>query len=423
MWPFKKLAADPVPVKIIGDEPDEDPIIKTQKSHVELQYRKAIGGWSPERAQKAAMSAEGGEIQSLADLVEAILTDDRVDGVLATRTHGLLGLPLTFVGGSEESRQYMQGAGDAPGEWWQMHDEAELVRLMAWGLVLGVGVAQRVQLPRVIGQPYRYKIETWSPRWLRYSYDHGWSILTAEGEQPIVPGDGRWILFTPYGAKKPWSWGKWNALVFPWLLKRFALEDRANHSQIMGSPFLLGMVGKGSTEKQRSKFLRQLNGLGRAGKFVLPDGWDLQIREATGRNWQIYTEQAEWADQAITITLSGQLVTTEGTTGFSSGNIHDQIKADMIRFDAERLSSTLREQSLLPWAWANHGDPQAAPWPQWETKRPKDEGDQASAIATLGDGIVKLNEALRTQGIEVDARELVSRFGVPIKEIANVTDA
>src|SRR5690606_16411407 len=122
-----------------------------------------------------------------------------------------------------------------------------------------------------------------------------------------------WILFTPYGEHRPWSGGKWRSLVFPWLLKRFALEDRANYSETAGQPVKVGESPEGSTENQRIDFQNQLANLGRNGAITLPEGWDFKIVEASSTNWQIYSESVKWADDAITIVLAGQTVTTEGS--------------------------------------------------------------------------------------------------------------
>lgn len=358
----------------------------------------------------------------LADLCETILTDDRVDGVLQTRTHGLLGLPISFDGGSAKAIEVLRGKTNQPGEWWRMHEESELVKLLAWGIIMGIGLAQRVALPRAPGQLQRYRLEVWSPRWLRYRYYPGtgsrWVVLTQQGEQPVVAGDGEWIVFQPYGQTRPWSSGKWNALAFPWLLKRYSLEDRANHSQVLGSPLWVGKTGPGSTQKQRDKYLAQLRSIGKNGKLVLPDGWDMQLRESTGNTSIIYENQITWADKAITVILAGQLVTTEGTSGFSSGNVHDQIKDDLLRFDAARFESCLREQSLIPWARHNFGKAAAAPWPKWNTDRPADQAAEATTMKALGDAIATLDKALSPHGVRVDVAALVQKFNIPTEAVA-----
>jgi phage gp29-like protein len=384
----------------------------------ELLHRPNLTGWTPDRVNRAIENADSGSLIDLADLVETLFRDDRISGVLSTITHGLLGLPIDFVGGNASARKSLAGEGtiDRDGEWWQMHQEQELTKLMKWGLILGVGLAQRIELPRVVGQPHRYRIETWSPRWLQYFHkpQNGtrWKVTTEEGQEPIAPGDGEWIIFTPYGARRPWAEGIWAALAFPWLLKRFSLEDRANYSETLGNPIGVGTTTKGSSEKQREKYLRQLRALGKASKIVLPEGWDYKLIEATGKSWEIYENQVAWADQAMTIALAGQIVTTEGTSGFSAGNIFDAIKQDLIRFYAETFSSCLRKQSLEPWAMINFGSHKAAPWPQWQTKKPPDNDKKAKGLSDIGDAIAKLTASLAPYGLKPDVEKILTDFGI-----------
>jgi hypothetical protein len=394
-------------------------VVSPRSAHRELWHRPELTGWTPERVESARQLADGGNLLELSDLVETLLRDDRVTGVMSTRTHGLLGLPVEFKGGSEKARECLAGSGPGEGEFWDLHDEAELVKLLTWGLVLGIGLAQRVELPRVAGRPHRYRIETWSPRWLSYFHQKAngthWRVLTDAGLQPLVPGDGEWILFTPYGSRRPWAEGLWRAIAFPWLLKRFSLEDRANFSEVLGSPIWVGSTKNGATEKQRSKFLSQLRNLGKQGKIVLPEGWDMQLKEATGKTWEIFNNQIAWSDAAIAVALAGQLVTTEGTSGFSDGNIFDAIKTDLIRFDAERLATALRQQSLEPWARVNYGSPTAAPRPKWKVKRPIDPKERADQINGLGAAITALDAALKPHGLKVDAATLVADYDIPVK--------
>jgi phage gp29-like protein len=385
----------------------------------ELQYSVEGSGWTPDRVTQAFQSAEGGILSQLSDLVETMLTDDRIDGVLSTRTHGLLGLPLRFEQGDTEARDWL-----ASGEWTEMHPESELVRLLQWGIVGGVGLAQRIPLPRLVGEKQRYYLETWSPRWL--SWDHmanAWRVQTTKGPE-LVAGP-RWVLFEPYGSNRPWAAGKWRSLAFPWLLKRFALEDRANFSEVLGTPTRVGMAPQGATDPQRKAFQSKLKNLGRNGVITLPDGWDFKVVESGGSTViNLFAEEIAWADQAITIVLAGQIVTTEGTQGFSSGVVQDRIRGELIRFDAERLAATLHEQSLKPWAMLNWGSFAAAPRLHWNTERPTDLLNQATTYETLSRAIKGLNEALVASGSEIDTAALATKYGIPVmaskQEVARV---
>jgi hypothetical protein len=192
----------------------------------DLQFRPSITGWTPDLVGLAGASADVGNMAPLADLVDAMFADDRVDGVLQTLTFGTLGLPLKFAGGDPELTRLLQGQSPVglDGEWNSMHPEPELTQFYNWGVMLGVGLAQRKPLPRLAGQPQRYRLKHWHPRFL--SYDHQgasgshWRVQTRQGIKRVVPG-GQFILFQPFGEQRPWNQGKWRRCAFPWLVKRF----------------------------------------------------------------------------------------------------------------------------------------------------------------------------------------------------------
>jgi hypothetical protein len=363
--------------------------------------------------------AETGQMIEVADLVETMFTDARIAGVLSTRTHGMLGMPLSFKDGDQEVTRALEGDAERrDGEWYYMHDESELAKLLSWGLVLGVGLAQRKELPRIMGQPHRYKIETWSPRWLTYfHYGFGqshWKVLTQNGLESLIPGDGNWILFQPYGARRPWGEGLWRKLVFPWLLKHYSMEDRANFSEVLGSPVWVGNTAHGGTEKQRANYLAQLRGLGKNGKIVLPEGWSLELKEAAGAGKQgdVFSQQIDFSNEEITIALAGQTVTTEGTPGFSDGGPQQRIAQNLMRFDAARMSTCLHDQSLEPWAKINWGLGASAPRPEWDTEEPEDISEKSDGLAKLGDAITKLDSALKFHGLKVDAQKIMQDFSI-----------
>lgn len=395
--------------------------VEAYASSRELWYRPTLSGWTPERIERAGAMADSGSLLELADLCETMMRDARISGVLQTRAHALLGMPLEFLDGDEKIRAVLEGdSEEKTGEWWHMFDESEAAKLLISGLLLGVGVSRRIQLPRLMGQPHRYRIETWSPRWLTYYHygfgDSHWKIQTQSGMESVIPGDGEWILFQPYGARRPWSEGLWKSLAFPWILKHFSMEDRANFSQVLGSPLWVGNTAHGGTEKQRKKFLSLLFGMGKNGKLVLPQGWDLQLREATsaGKSGDVFDQQIKFSNEEITIAIAGQTVTTEGTPGFSNGNPQEQIAQNLTRFDGERLTTCAHQQHLQPWSKINWGVTAQSPWPKYQTEKPQDITEKSDGLGKLGDALTKLDGALKVHGMKVDAKKIMQEFGVDV---------
>lgn len=407
------------PLPIYGS--DGKPVsLAARGALIELQSH-TVAEWTPAQVRAALRDADSGKLERVADLVEAIKGDDRVQGVLSTRSHGLLGLPLTFFGSDVQTQalegvRAQSGAKGIPGDWWAMFPEAELAQLVEWGILLGVGLAERVpSTEREIGARSTPRLKVWHPRWLRFDWaSQSWRLMTSEGEITITPGDGQWILYTPYGSNRPWTHGAWRPIAFAWVLKQFALHDRARHSEVQGSPTRVGTSPEGASEDSRKKFLRSLRAMGRDNAFVMPAGYDYKVIEASSRTWEIYGAQVEWADRAIAVTLTGQSVTTDGTKGFSNGNIHAAVKADLIQFTAESLTTCLHEQGLRPWANDNWGETVDVAHAHYDTDPPEDRKTQAEALGQLGDAVAKLDSALEKSGRRVNAVELIGSFGVPL---------
>lgn len=402
------------------DERDYDEDRRETPGTVAHLPTRSVAKWTPAEIDAALCEADAGNLMRAADLVETIMeADDRAKGVLETRTLGMLRLPLSFVGGSEQARIDLTGEGgsDRVGDWAHMHPDAELSQLIAWGIMLGVGLAQRVPLPRKLGARQLHAVETWHPRWLYQNvYSEQWRVSHRDGTSDVRAGDGQWIMYQPYGRVRPWARGAWRAIAFAWIVKQFALHDRSRFSEVYGQPIRVGIAPEGANERSRNRWLAALKNLGRDASMVLPPGYDLKLVSvgASEGGVEVFENQIQWADRAIAVVLAGQIVTTEGTPGFNTGSIHETIKADMIGFTAKSAAETLHEQSLRPWAGLNYGNADAAPSPQWDTALPEDQAKKVETYDKLGLAIGKLDDVLATSGVRVDALKLAESYGLPV---------
>lgn len=346
--------------------------------------------WAPRDIRHALEACSTGNLSRIADLAKDIGRDDRVRGVLSTRTLGMLGLPFSWEGAEPE-------------DWYALAPEAELNKLLAWGLLLGVGIAY----VHPNGQ-----LTAWHPHWTRYDWTADqWYVQIGSGEErPITPGDGSWILYMPYGEIEPWNEGLWTALAIPWLIKRYALHDRARASEVFGSAMIVGSASEGSTEDQRRKWLGELEALSRSSRLVLPDGYSLDLLEAQGQTSRIYDSAQKWADEAITICIAGQIVTTEGQSGFSRGDVHAAIAASLLSFGAETFSTCLHEQYIRP-VW------QLDSYPIWDTESPDRALQRAQTVQAFGTAVTTANAGLASYGQRVDAPLMAERAGIPLRAL------
>lgn len=372
---------------------------------------RVMSDWTPGLIRSAEIQADGGNLRYAADLCEALFTDDHIQGVLPTRTRGLLGLPLTFEeSGDGRRKKRAVKALQAEEDWWASYPEAELGKLLDWGIMLGVGLGRNDWTPRESGRVVP-KLENWHSRWLRFdSQSREWRLTVNQGDEiTIAPGDGQWILYTPQGAAKPWNRGAWRALSRWWLLKQYARDDFARHSEVHGTPLRVGMSTEGANSDDRAELAADLGELGRDTSLCLPNGYDLKLVEATAKTYEMFKMQIELANLAMSIALVGQNLTTNVQGGsLAAAKVHQQVRGDLIRSDGETASTTLHDQSLVHWAEFNFGDRNLAPWPQWATDPPEDSLAKAKTREAQGQAI----SALKAAGVKLDS--VLQEFGLEL---------
>lgn len=360
--------------------------------------------------------AEGGNLQLAAQLVEAMLGDGVVTGVLSTRTQGLVRLPLSFEGGAAPLRDRLQGVDDEPGtgDFWHLFPERERVKLLMWGIMLGVGIAEFVESEDPECLP---TLRTLEPQWLQYRWSEDqWYYLTlSEGLVPVNPGDGRWVMYFPYGQERPWLYGAWRACAFHWLQKQLASLDRGRWSGRLANGILWAESPQAGRHTEREGLLEFLLNMIGGPVTVLPEGWKLNLTESSGKGYEVWSKTIEDADKQIAIALSGQTITTFGTAGFSNGNIHSAIKADLIQSNADSLAECLRTQGLKNWAEACFGySADDAPYIRWDTTPPADLAQQAASISALMDVLQKATQYLGAYDMALDAKALADEFRLPL---------
>jgi len=359
--------------------------------------------WKPADLRSALALSEAGNLQLVSDLGAAIMRDDRVGAALGVRVLGMLSLPLSFTPADDSDRA--QRVASALSEDWGLISQG-LPQVLSWSIMLGVGLAV---VEWVEGPRRTPKLHPWSPRWLRWSEGQWWLELPDEGKRSAKPPD--WLIAMPYGEHAPWRHGAWQRCAIPWLVKAYAVQDWARYSEVHGTPARIGRKPPGASREEADRFARDLQQLGTNTSIVLPEGWNLELLEAKAATHETFQQQIEWADKALTIALLGQHLTTEVKgASLAAARVHEEVRADILRADAEATGRMLRNTLLAWWAEANFGDATLAPWPVWDTALPGEAKERAQQLFELGRAVMMWSQA----GAPLDVVAIAEREGVPL---------
>ena len=388
---------------------------------------RAITVITPALIRSAEIRADSGDLTLAADLCEWLFGDDRFSACMRTRLDAFVGVPVEFEKGKGKSARAAVRAVEADEDWWTLFPESEQRRLLQWGYTLGAAVGQLDYSARPeLGAREVPTFRVWSSRWLRKDTLSGkWFVRVAEGgttREVEASRENGFRLFLPYGTGRPWVYGLWRGNVRFALLKSFAIDDLGAYSNMHGHPawVVTPSANVPSNPSHRSELASDLSQLGAQSVIVLPQGFELDLVEATAKTWQVFDYQIKLANDSFAIGwLGGNLVTdVQGNAG-TGATAQTLVRLELRRWDNQVFSSFAHGELLTDWAGRNFGDTSAAPWPMRDVEPPADATADAAALGGLGDAISKMDAALvanaRARGAIVvrviDAEALVEGYG------------
>lgn len=180
-------------------------------------------------------------------------------------------------------------------------------------------------------------------------------------------------------------------LMLPYLYKNFSTRDFAEFLEIYGLPVRLGKYPTGAGDEEKRRLLQAVVEIGHNAAGIIPMGTEIDFESASAGTDVPFKVMLERMDAIQSKIIVGQTLTSgEGQHGTQAlGNVHNEVRLDILAADAELISGTLTSQLVAPMVLLNlaGANPRRLPRFHIEIEEPEDVkafADNMPALAGSG---------------------------------------
>lgn len=138
--------------------------------------------------------------------------------------------------------------------------------------------------------------------------------------------------------------GLHRALAFPYLFKHYGVNDFAEFLEIYGLPMRLGTYPHGASDNEKRKLAQAVAAIGHSAAGIVPDGQKIEFIEAVKGSADPFKTMIDWCENAISKVILGGTLTSQATGGTQTnalGNVHNEVRHDLLVSDAKQIASSL----------------------------------------------------------------------------------
>lgn len=366
-------------------------------------------GLTPERLAAILQRAEDGDVTAQSELLSQMeQRDGHLASVLRTRKRAVAGLPWTVEAASDKRRdrqiaEYCTSV---------LKNIPRLRRALVLALdAIAKGYSfTEIDWRQAPGRVWVAGLVFRPPHWFNPDQVRPdvWTLRTPDAPTGTPLEDGRWIRHEVQDTAGSTSAGAalGRVLAWPYLFRNYAIKDWIIFAERCGAPIRTAKYRPGTSEADLVVLYKALQQLGVDAAAMIPEGTSIDFTQApnSASSADIYAQLVEWGAREMSKAVLGQTLTTEeGKSGSRAlGQVHDQVRQDLLESDAAELSETISQDLIRPLVDFQFG-PQAT-YPRFclDARPPADLSGRAELYKTL--------EPL---GVRFPVQHIHETFGIP----------
>ncbi|MXP48717.1 DUF935 domain-containing protein [Pantoea sp. Eser] len=202
--------------------------------------------------------------------------------------------------------------------------------------------------------------------------------------------------------------GLFRVLAWTYLFKNLSARDLAEFLEVYGLPMRVGKYPSGTTDDEKMELMRAVMTLGREAAGIMPQGMEINFEDAAEGQADPFRYMIEWCERTQSKVILGATLTsqTENNSSRALGEVHNEVRHELLASDARQLAGTLTRELLWPMLALNGYsdiDPRRLCRFEFDASEPED-------LKTLADAI----GASVNAGISVSQAWAHERTGIPV---------
>ena len=367
----------------------------------EATFEPVVSNLTPSKLSGILKDAVSGDPQTYFAMAEEIEERDLHYGsVLGTRKRAVGQLDIHVTAVDDEDAAEVAIAGEVRA----LVEQPSFIDMLDDALdALGKGVSAVEQMWDTTGKLWMPREWIWrDPRFFDFDETTKRELRLRDGSdrEPLKPG--KWVThLAKVKSGLPIRAGLARMAAWAFVFKSYTLKDWAGFCEIFGIPFRIGRYDRSASEKEKRALLRAVLSLASDGGAIVPKGMELELVQAgQGRGEAVFGAFADYLDKQVSKGVLGQTMTSDDGASLAQAKVHDEVRDDIRRADARRLSSTIQRDVIEPFVQMNFGLRER--YPQFRLHTP-----EAEDLKALSEALGRLVPV----GLRVSQDEVRTRLG------------
>ena len=313
-------------------------------------------GLTPQKLHQILEGAEDGDITAQSELfADMEEKDGHIFAEMSKRKRALTGLDWRVSAPKNADEAGRQLAEEVAGWLYGLPDfEALLFDLLD---ALGHGFAAvEISWQQVDGLWLPAKFTHRPQGWFSLKHNR-LKLLGVNGQEPQDLWPLGWIVHR-HQARSGFlaRGGLMRSLAWPYLFKNYSVRDLAEFLEIYGLPVRLGKYPAGASDKEKTTLLNALVGIGHNAAGIIPETMMLELLDAASGSGDTFMNMVDWCERTQSKIILGGTLTTQAdgkTSTNALGQIHNEVRHDLLASDAKQLAATLTRQLIAPLLYLN----------------------------------------------------------------------